>query len=368
MPDKNELGKHTLTEIWEIPQTLRNLFNHPGTRRQIKQIAQAIHESGCVSIYVFGSGTSYHAGLVSTYWFSQLAKIPTHCELAPEFPYLIEPIIAPKHVSICISQSGESELTVYAAQKAQERGSFVIGVTNEADSQLATLTGDHSIITQAGTEQSILATKTYVSQLGALLALALDLAILRETITQDLYVKYWRELEELPGKIDTYFPLIHSQIQQIAPVFKFSRNCFVIGAGPDYGNCMETALKLKEGARIFAQAFSTAETPHGPITLLSDPRDAFVLCIIPRPEAEQRYNDIIKLNHRLRERGVTILRIGSPTDIENSEDLAIDIPPSSEILQPILSILPIQILVVEISRVQNIDCDTPKFLSKVSKL
>ena len=142
----------------------------------------------------------------------------------------------------------------------------------------------------------------------------------------------------------------------------------MIGAGPDYGNCMECALKLMEGARIFSQAFSTAETPHGPIVLLSDPRDAFVLCIIPRPEATSRHSDILKLINRIKDRGITILGIKNPDDSIPELDFEINIPQCSETFQPVLSILPVQLLVREIASMQNIDCDSPMFLTKISKL
>ncbi|MCF2139871.1 MAG: SIS domain-containing protein [Candidatus Lokiarchaeota archaeon] len=366
---RNEnLGKKTLQEIMQIPDSIENSIFKERNREKILSIAKNIIKSKCVSIYIFGSGTSYHAGLVSTYWFSELANYPTHCELAPEFPYLIEPIIAKKHVAICISQSGESELTIYSAKKSKEKGALVIGISNNSSSQLAKITGDNSIITEAGPEESILATKTYLSQLSVLAALAIDLAFLRQKITLEKYNQIWKEFQSVPNLIKSALPDIHKEILKIAPFFKFSRNCFVIGAGPDYANCMEAALKLKEGARIFSQAFSTAETPHGPITLLSDPRDAFVLCIIPRPEATSRHSDIIKLIKRLEKKGVTILGIKNPNDFIKELEISIDIPKCSDFFYPLFSIIPVQLLVVEIAAIQNNDCDRPIYLSKISKL
>ena len=126
-------------------------------------------------------------------------------------------------------------------------------------------------------------------------------------------------------------------------------------------------MKLKEGARIFAQAYSTAEFPHGPITL-AESQTAFVLCIIPRIEAENRHNDVIKLIQRLKERGVTILGIKDPNDIVEDLDMVIDMPRCSEMFQPIFSIIPVQLLVVEIATIQGIDPDQPKYLSKVAQL
>jgi glucosamine--fructose-6-phosphate aminotransferase (isomerizing) len=364
--DSNPLGQITMAEIAEIPEAIRKNLNNREDRQKILEVAKQIIAQNCVSIYCLGSGTSYHAGLVSTYWFSSLAKMPTHCELAPEFPYLVEPIIAPKHCVICISQSGESELTVYAAKKAKEAGAFVVAFTNTENSALVK-ESNCTIYTRAGKEKSVLATKTYVTTLVMLTALAIDLALLRKKITQDEYDALWDELKSIPTLVELTLPAFRQEITKIAPYFKFAKQCFVISAGPEYANCLEAALKMKEGARIFAQAFSTAEFPHGPITL-AESHSAFVLAIIPRAEAEARHKDVMKLMERLRERGVTILAIKNSTDEEVIADMTIDMPRCSEMFQPIFSIIPVQLLVTEIARIQGIDPDKPKFLSKVSGL
>jgi len=212
-----------------------------------------------------------------------------------------------------------------------------------------------------------LATKTYVAELVCLTALSFDLAYLRGSITEEAYDALWDELKSIPKLIELILPNYRKEIRVIAPYFKFARNAFVIGAGPDYANCLEAALKLKEGARIFAQAFSTAEFPHGPITL-AESHSAFVLCLIPRPEVTARHDDVLKLIRRLKERGVTVLGIKNPDDIVPELDIEIDMPQSSEVFQPIFSIIPVQLLVVEIATIQGINCDTPKFLSKISNL
>ncbi len=361
----SELGKITSSEIWEIPESIRKTLFTKEEAERIRKIAKAIIDSGCVSIYCLGSGTSYHAGLVSTYTFVEVAKFPTHCELAPEFPYLVEPIIAKKHCCICISQSGESELTVYAAEKSKEAGAFIVAITNNPESKLAKVAGDYALITQAGIEKSVLATKTYVAQLVILKALAIDLAMLRGTITKDEHESLWDELKAIPKIIELTLPMMRKEIRKLAPYFKFAKNCFAIGTGPDFANTMEAALKLKEGARIFAQAFSTAEFPHGPITL-AESHMAFCIVIVPKREKERRYNDVIKLMQRLKERGVTILAINCNEEKLEDIDFSISIPLVSEIFQPIITIVPIQLLVVEISIIQNINCDTPKYLSKIS--
>ncbi|MBN1216473.1 MAG: SIS domain-containing protein [Candidatus Lokiarchaeota archaeon] len=363
IPD-SKFGKITLNEIWQIPKSIRKTLDIE--KDKIFSIAQKIIELNCVSFYILGSGTSYHAGLVSTYWFSQLCKMPAHCELAPEFSYLVEPIIAPKHCVICISQSGESKLTIQAAKVSKEQNAFVIAITNTEKSQI-TQYADYTILMKAGIEKSVLATKTYITELVVLTALALDLAFLKKKIGKDNYENLWNELISMPKLIEDILPIYQKDIQKIAPYFKFAKHCFVISAGPDYANCLEIALKLKEGARIFAQAYSTAEFPHGPITL-AESHSAFVLVIIPRKEALNRHKDVLKLISRLKERGITILAIKESTDNIEEIDINIDMPKCSEFFQPILSIIPVQLLVVEIAIIQNINPDNPKYLSKVAQL
>ncbi len=234
--------------------------------REFREVSQAILDRNLNTIICLGSGTSYHAGLVSTYWFNQLTRIPTFSELGPEFPYLIEPVIDEKDCVICISQSGESEHTVYSAQKAKEKGALVVAITNTEEGTLAK-SADYVIFTRAGVEKSVLATKTYACELIALTTLAIEIAFLGGNITEQAHDAMWDELKSIPKLVELTLPMHRREIHNIAPYFKFARQCFVIGAGPDYANCEEAALKLKEGARIFAQAYSTAEFPHGPITL-----------------------------------------------------------------------------------------------------
>jgi len=367
--EKEEHSIKTLKEILETPEVIKRICEDKKNLEFIRNIAEEIYKREEVkSIYLFGSGTSYHAGLVATYWFSQLAKYPTHCELAPEFPYLIEPIIAKKHCSICISQSGETELVIYAATKAKEKESLVLAITNNENSQLVKVVGtDKSILMHAGPEESVLATKTYVAELMNLLLLAINLAYFRKNISDDDYESLISESKALSKLITLLLPQYQQKIKSIAPYFKFARNAFVIGAGHDYANCLEAALKLKEGARIFAQAFSTAEFPHGPITL-AESHLAFVLCLIPQKQATSRYSDVIKLIERLKSLGVTILGIKDAEDDVKDLDISIEIPTCSWVFRPILSIIPIQLLVVEIATIQGINPDTPKYLTKVSHI
>ena len=301
-----------------------------------------------------GSGTSYHAGLVSTYLFSALAKFPVRCELAPEFPYLIEPIVSKKVCYICISQSGESELTVYSAEKANAAGAVVVAITNNIESKLAKIAGQNTLLTKAGAEKSVMATKTYIAQLTILTALAIEIGMLKGTITKEKYEKLYKEFNNLPGTIESALSNMKKEIEVVAPYFKFASNSFVIGADYNYALAMEAALKLKEGSRIFAQAFSTAEFPHGPITL-AEPHTAFCILFTPKKSNAVQFADLIKLVNKLKERGVSMVALNNNPEKIEGVKLNVKIPSVSDTFQPFVSIVSPLLLAVEIAISKNIN-------------
>jgi glucosamine--fructose-6-phosphate aminotransferase (isomerizing) len=316
-------------------------------------------------IYIIGAGSSYHAGFAMSYMFNSISKIPTFTEYSMEFQYLIEPILQKEDCVIGISQSGETKDTIDTIKKAKKSGCLTIGISNNLDSNLAK-TCDYAISLQCNEEKSVLATKTYVSSLAILSLFSLEIALENKSLSAKEYNFIWKELESLPSKIQAILPSLHEKIKSYSQYFKFAEFCFIIGSGPDYGTAMEASLKLKEGARIFGQAYSTAEFPHGPITL-ADPR-AWILAIIPH-EDDKRKQNLINLLKRIKERKATILAIYESIeekDIPEPIDFGIQIPNTLKELQPILMILGVQLLTLEIARIKGINCDTPKFLTKIS--
>ena len=176
------------------------------------------------------------------------------------------------------------------------------------------------------------------------------------------------ELDKIPELIRESIPSLHNIIKLYSHYFKFAEFCFILGSGPDYATAMEASLKLKEGARIFGQAYSTAEFPHGPITL-ADSR-TWILALIPH-EDDKRKRILISLLERIKERKATILGVyetGEKGVIPGPIDIAIQIPNTIMDFQPLIMILAVQLLTLEISRIKGIDCDTPKFLTKVSRI
>ncbi|MBD3194181.1 MAG: SIS domain-containing protein [Candidatus Lokiarchaeota archaeon] len=359
----NKLGKFTEKEIYEIPDKLQILIESYET---IVKIARNIIDFNTKHIYLLGAGSSYHAGFAISYMFNRISKIPTYCEYSMEFQYLIEPILDSRDCIIAISQSGETKDTIESIKLAKDsKKCLIIAITNNDESQLAKLC-DHSIFLNCGEEKSVLATKTYINQLASLSILALEIAIIKKSVTKEDYKIIWDELKQIPTKIKNTLPKLHNSIKQHSNYFKFAEFCFILGGGPDYATAKEASLKLKEGARIFGQAYSTAEFPHGPITLADS--KAWILAIIPH-ENDQRKKNLLNLLARIKERKATILGVfeGDLSEtIPEQLDFGIAVPNTINDLQPLVMILAVQLLTLEIARIKGINSDSPKFLTKVS--
>jgi glucosamine--fructose-6-phosphate aminotransferase (isomerizing) len=360
--DYKKLGDLTEKEIYEIPTCLKKALDQ---KNVINQVSNKIIEHGTIHIYIIGAGSSYHAGFAMSYMFNRITRIPTFPEYSMEFQYLINPILTKDDCVIALSQSGETKDTIQSVKLAKELGCLNIGITNDSNSTLSRICDNH-IFLQCEDEKSVLATKTYVSELSVLAMLALEIAKEKKTLDNEEYNRLLIELIRIPEKIHSILPIMHDNIKRYSKYFKFTTFCFILGSGSDYATAMEAALKLKEGARIFGQAYSTAEFPHGPITL-ADSKTA-IIAIIPHEEDTRKIN-LLHLLKRIKERNATIFAVYEGMQEENlpeSIDFGIAVPDTFRDLQPIVMILAIQLLTLEISRINGINCDTPKFLSKVS--
>lgn len=362
-PKFKKHGIITEKEIYEIPKTLSNIINN---KEIIIKVAKEIANNNTKHIFIIGAGSSYHAGFAISYMFNRITKIPTFCEFSMEFQYLIKPILQKEDCIIAMSQSGKTKDTIESIKLAKDlKNCLTIAITNDDNSELAK-SSDFSLSLLCEEEKSILATKTYINQLAVLSLLALNIAKEKNTINTNEYDKIMAELSKIPDLINETIPDLHNIIKTYSLYFKFAEFCFILGSGPDYATAMEASLKLKEGARIFGQAYSTAEFPHGPITL-ADSR-TWILAIIPH-EDDQRKKNLINLLERIKERKATILGVYESEETNNIPkpiDIGIQVPNTIKDLQPLIMILAIQLLTLEIARIKGIDCDTPKYLTKVS--
>ena len=360
--ENRKLGDLTEKEIYEIPKCLKKVLDQ---KNIISQVSNKILDHNTKHIYIIGAGSSYHAGFAMSYMFNRITRIPTYPEYSMEFQYLIKPVLTKNDCVIALSQSGETKDTIQSVKLAKELKCLNIGITNDSDSTLSKICDNH-IFLQCEEEKSVLATKTYVSELTVLAMLALEIAKEKKTMDNEEYNRLIIELIRIPEKIHSLLPTMHTKIKNYSKYFKFASFCFILGSGSDYATAMEAALKLKEGARIFGQAYSTAEFPHGPITL-ADSKTA-IIAIIPHEEDTRKIN-LLHLLKRIKERNATIFAVYEGIEEENlpeSIDFGIAVPDTFKDLQPIVMILAIQLLTLEISRINGINCDTPKFLSKIS--
>ncbi len=362
LTNKDGLGNQTEKEIFEIPECLKRVIHQ---KKLISEISEIIVERNTHHIYLIGAGSSYHAGFAISYMFNRITKIPTFTEYSMEFQYLIKPILSEEDCVIALSQSGETLDTIESINISKTLGCLTIGITNNLNATLASVC-DYNISLECGIENSVLATKTYVTELAILSMLSLEIAKANRTIQNTEYNEIWVELIRIPDKLYSVLPKLHKEIKFNSHYFKFAEFCFILGSGPDYATAMEAALKLKEGARIFGQAYSTAEFPHGPITLADS--KSCILAIIPHEEDKRKIN-LINLLSRIKERNATVFgiyEIMQNEEIPAPIDFGIQVPNTIMDLQPLIMILAVQLLTLEISRINGINCDTPKFLSKVS--
>jgi glucosamine--fructose-6-phosphate aminotransferase (isomerizing) len=352
-------GSITLEEIWQVPEMIKRALK---PKKNIQDLAEKIIENDIKLIHLLGNGTSYHAGIVASYFLNQLAKIKAFAEVSPEFPHLVGSILNREDLVIGISQSGESEMTVESMKVAKSNGALTAVVTNNKESSLAKMS-NHSMMINATKERGLLATKTYTNTLALLIKLAIEIAYLNRSINEDAYSVLMKDLNGIPQVIKDSLQDMRKQIRKISSDFQFVPVNFVVGSGPDYGTSLEISLKLIEGARMFSHAFSTAEFPHGPKTLADE--KSWILAITPK-EGHRRAS-ILKLLKNMKTQGATITSLYS-TDTMDDIDSGIKIPSTHEIFQPIVGIVPAQLLTVELALKKGINPDKPKWLTKVSRV
>ena len=244
MDENLTLGKFTQKEIFEIPSSLRKVIDQ---KKEISHIAKVIIERKTNHIFLIGAGSSYHAGFAMSYMLNRITKIPTFTEFSMEFQYLVKPILTKEDCVIGLSQSGETKDTIEAIKISKGYGCLTIGVTNNLNSGLAEIS-DNTIHLNCGKENSVLATKTYVTELAALAILSLEIAKEKKSISNEEINSIWVELMRIPDKIHSILPILHDDIKEYSNFLKSTRFCFILGSGPDYATAMEAALKLKEGA------------------------------------------------------------------------------------------------------------------------
>jgi glucosamine--fructose-6-phosphate aminotransferase (isomerizing) len=310
-------------------------------------------------IVIVACGTSYHAGLVGRYAIEQWARVPVEMDIASEYRYR-EPVVAEDDLVIGITQSGETADTLAAMRLARERGATVMALTNIMGSQ-ATRDADAVLYTRAGIEIGVAATKTFVSQVAAMYLLGLWVAQLRGTLEPDRVAELIAELKNLPRKIQETLDSVEDRVREVARAEKDGTFFLYLGRNIGLPVCLEGALKMKEISYIPSDAYAAGEMKHGPIALLDDSTP--VVCVATdSPILDKMLSNV----EEVRVRGADVIAIateGTPR-VSDISDLTIEVPRTDWILQPIVAILPLQLLAYHVARMRGLNVDQPRNLAK----
>ena len=361
--EKNGFEHFMLKEIFEQPRSIEDTF-----RGRISADHKQIHLGGLYLVLprlvkakrliLIGCGTSWHAALVGEYLIEEFARIPVEVEYASEFRYR-NPIIYKDDIVIAISQSGETADTLAAIKFARSAGALVLGICNVVGSSIPRET-DAGVYTHAGPEIGVASTKAFTAQVTVLTLIALLLGRKRDIISQDRYEQLIAEMLAVPKKIEKILES-SPKVEKVAKVFKDSTNFLYLGRGYFFPLALEGALKLKEISYIHAEGYPAAEMKHGPIALIDQKMP--VVVIAPQ---DNSYEKVVSNVQEIKARDGVVISIVTEGDklIREISDYTIEIPKSSEIVESLLAVVPLQLLAYYIAVFRGCDVDQPRNLAK----
>jgi glutamine---fructose-6-phosphate transaminase (isomerizing) len=310
-------------------------------------------------IVVVGCGTAYHAGLVGRYAIEEWARVPVEMDIASEFRYR-NPVVGPDDLVIGMTQSGETADTLAAMRLAREKGAKVLAITNAMGSQ-ATRDADAVLYTRAGLEVSVAATKTFVAQAAAMYLIGLRLAELRGTLEPGRLAELVAELKHLPSKVEQTLAECEDRVGEIAATHAQQQFFLYLGRHIGLPVCLEGALKLKEISYIPTDAYAAGEMKHGPIALL-DTSTPVVCVATESPVLDKVLSNV----EEVRARGAETIAIATAGDrrVADVVEETIEVARTDWIMQPIVAILPLQLLAYDIARARGLNVDQPRNLAK----
>ncbi|SDH12755.1 glucosamine--fructose-6-phosphate aminotransferase (isomerizing) [Dyadobacter soli] len=309
-------------------------------------------------VVIVGCGTSWHAGLVAEYLFEELARINVEVEYASEFRYR-NPVIKENDIVIAISQSGETADTLAAIELAKSKGATIFGVCNVVGSSIARAT-HAGAYTHAGPEIGVASTKAFTAQVTVLTLMAIAVAKRKGTISEETYRQLLIELETIPAKVEKVFENA-AKIKEIAFIFTYARNFIYLGRGFNFPVALEGALKLKEISYIHAEGYPAAEMKHGPIALIDEDMPVVFLAT-----KDSSYEKIVSNIQEVKARKGRVIAIVTEGDtlIPGMVDFVIEVPNTHEILTPLVSVIPLQLLSYYIAVMRGRNVDQPRNLAK----
>jgi len=361
--EKGGYDHFMLKEIFEQPQTIYDCLRGrldaeagtvtmSGIQKYAEQIMNARR------IVMIACGTSWHAGLIAEYIFEELCRINVEVEYASEFRYR-NPVIHEGDVIIAISQSGETADTLVAIETAKNNGAIILGVVNVVGSSIARASHGGAY-THAGPEIGVASTKAFTAQLAVLTMIALKIANLRGSIARERYLHLLNELNEVPEKV-AWVLKNSDKVRALAEKYKDARDFLYLGRGYNFPIALEGALKLKEISYIHAEGYPAAEMKHGPIALVDESLP--VVFVATKDAYHQKVVSNIQEIKARKGKVISIITEGDEFSEKISDDVII-IPQADEIVAPMISVVPLQLLAYYIGVAKGYDVDKPRNLAK----
>ncbi|MFL6466611.1 MAG: glutamine--fructose-6-phosphate transaminase (isomerizing) [Pyrinomonadaceae bacterium] len=370
MAEKGGFKHFMLKEIYEQPRAVRDTVQGRVSLDTGKVYLEEMDISeedfrSFTSVKIAACGTSWHAALAGKYMLERLARVPVEVDYASEFRYR-DPVLTENDLLIVISQSGETADTIAAMREAKQQGCKVLSICNVQGSMI-TREADGTILTHAGPEIGVASTKAFTAQMTALYLFAMYLAGLRETVTQDEAKKLAHDLAGLPLKIEQLLNDADS-IEDLSKEYFRVQDFLYLGRGINFPVALEGALKLKEISYIHAEGYPAGEMKHGPNALIDEKLPVVIVntCEKGNIGSELRYEKTHSNIVEVKARDGIIISILTEGDEMSSKvsNHVIEIPSTSDLLGPILSVVPLQLLAYHIAVRRGCDVDQPRNLAK----
>lgn len=361
--EKGGFEHFMLKEIYEQPKVIADALRGRMNAKEgwIKLGGLSEYENRIVNaerILITACGTSWHSALIGEYLIEDLARVPVEVEYASEFRYR-NPIIYENDVVIAISQSGETADTLAAIELAKERQALIYGICNVIGSSIPRLSHAGSYV-HAGPEIGVASTKAFTAQITILTLIALQMAKEKGSISTTKLREILYELESLPKKIEKTLKL-NDQIKEIAEIYKDASNFLYLGRGYNFPVALEGALKLKEISYIHAEGYPAAEMKHGPIALIDE--NMPVVFLATNISAYEKIISNIQEVKARKGKVIAVVHEGD-THIRSLADHIIEVPVTEEVLSPLITIVPLQLLSYHIAILRGCNVDQPRNLAK----
>ena len=361
--EKGGYDHFMLKEIFEQPRTLTDCIRgrvvEDGRRVLINGVSDNKEKFiNAHRIIIVACGTSWHAALLGKYLIQDMCRIPVEVEYASEFRYS-NPVLTSNDVVIAISQSGETADTLAAIQIAKKMGAFVYGISNVVGSSIPRETHSGTYI-HVGPEIGVASTKAFTGQVMVLTMVALAIAELKGTMTQEQIAELGKVITKIPDLVSQTLKL-NDKIKHLSLIYTYARNFLYLGRGYSYPVALEGALKLKEISYIHAEGYPAAEMKHGPIALI----DAEMPTVIIAPN-DHLYEKIVNNVQQVKARHGSVIAIVTEgdTEIRNMADHVLEVPEVPECLTPIITSIPLQLLSYYIAINKGKNVDMPRNLAK----